>query len=172
MASLRLFIACTFVTSSLFAAIPIQQSAFEKKNHYVDSGVIIGGFDRGIQELLNVRGHFDKDSRVERLVLDMAPPAKGSGRVLATERPGFFHVSVQKDKKRILVDLQNVLDKTSEEKIKRAIKNSPYISDAKIYQDSITKNLTLELSTKQAVRVEVFELAGVGQPGRLVIDVK
>ena len=97
MKHLKVSIFLLFFSFNAFASIPIQQSAFEKKNRYIDKGVFIGGYDRGIQELLGVRESFDKNSLIERLVLDIAPKAK----ILGTERPGFFHVSIQKNQKSI-----------------------------------------------------------------------
>lgn len=170
MIQLRLFtwVIISLFAAQTFAAIPIQQSAFEKKNKYTERGVFIGGYDRGLQFLLGMRKNFDKESKVERVVLEMAPQGR-----LKTERPGFFHISVQKNPQRIIVDLQNVSSsKVDEDKLKKLFKTSEYLGELKIYDDHFTKNLTLEIPLKSQAKVEVFELAGVGQPGRLVIDVK
>ncbi len=164
-----LFLTVFLVAFKVCGAIPIQQSAFEKKNRYIEHGVFIGGYDRGAQSLAGIRENFDKESKIERIVLDVTPP----GPTLHAGRPGFFHVSVQKAPKRVLIDLQNVSGgKYSEERIKKVFEKSKYFFPPKIYTDTLTKNLTLELPMKEQGKVEVFELAGVDQPGRIVIDVK
>jgi hypothetical protein len=76
--------------------IPVQQAGFEKANKYIGHGVLIGGFDHGLQALLSLRRNFDAESKVERIVIEMASDVHGQG----PERPGFFHFSFQKKSQR------------------------------------------------------------------------
>ncbi|CAM6001616.1 unnamed protein product [Sphagnum balticum] len=86
-----------------FGAIPVRQAANEKQNHYLDSGVFVGGADHGAVSLLNVR-HNLKD--VERIVLDTGPKVEDPN----IDRPTFFHAAIQESPRRIVVDLENVTD--------------------------------------------------------------
>ncbi len=160
-------------TSLSFASIPVQQSGFEKSNRYIDQGVFIGGFEHGVQSLVSVRRSFDQDTKVEKTVIEIS----SGGKKNSPERPGFYHISLQKKPRRLLIDMHNVVgSKMSEELLRKNFSLSRYFSDVKIFEDPMTKSMTLEIplreTTKASMKIEVFELSSVGQPGRIVIDAK
>jgi len=172
---------------TVHAAIPVQQAATEKKNRYVESGVFVGGFEHGPQVLLSMRRSYDKDTKIERIVLDLGPeqgsPTQNPGEKsegFKAGRPGFFHVSYQKNPRRVLVDLHNVTTtKVDESKAKQILGKSHFFRLPRIIADSYTNDLTIELPLREEIKsrsklpkVEVFELSSVGQPGRIVIDTK
>src|SRR5947208_630414 len=106
------------------AAIPVQQASTEKKERYLDSGVFVGGFDQGVLTLLNVRHSFQKN--IERIVFDLGRDDKRS-----VERPGFFHIAIQKKPSRVIIDLQNVSkSKVSESQITQILRKAHFFSKA------------------------------------------
>src|ERR1700691_5968970 len=84
-------------------AIPVRQAGSEKQNHYIESGVFVGGHDHGFLSLLDVRHNLKND--LERLVFDVGQKASSD----AMERPGFFHIALQRQPTRIVIDLENVI---------------------------------------------------------------
>lgn len=166
--NLRKFILIALCGGLFFGAIPVQQASSEKKNIYLENGVFIGGFDQGTLSLLNVRHSFQKQSKLERIVFDLA---KDDGK--PAERPGFFHVSVQRNLNRVVIDLENIgRTKVTAAQVTRLFQKAHYFSAARFYYDSRTRNLTVEMSTKNKPKVEVFELVTSGKPGRIVLDAK
>lgn len=163
------FVVFLIGASSVWGAIPIQQAASEKQSRYVDRGVFVGGYDKGGQILKSLRAHFDKETKVERVVLDLSSLHKD----LAADRPGFFHISIQKDLKRILVSLENITEnKVSSQGLLNSLAKSHFIKGGRFYYDEFKKNLTIELEMNKTAKVEVFELSGVKQNGRIVLDIK
>ena len=176
----KIFLILFFGIFSL-AAIPVRQAGSEKLSRYLDAGVFIGGHEQGPINLLNVRynisawlsagsgaGHNAGD-KVERLVFDVGgdKPEQSSG------RPGFFHITVQKSPRRVVVDLEDIAQtRVTAEQLTKLIEKSPHLSKVKFYYDSRFKNLTIEMPLKVAAKIEVFELASVGKPGRIVLDLK
>jgi hypothetical protein len=164
-----LIVLVTLLTLSTITngAIPVRQAGSEKQNHYIESGVFVGGHDHGFLSLLNVRHNLKNE--MERLVFDVGQKTTTD----AMERPGFFHIALQKQPNRIVLDLENVIySKVTAEQILGLLKKSPYVTHVNLYQDSIHKNLTLEILLKKAVQMEVFELVTPGKPGRIVMDIK
>jgi hypothetical protein len=165
----KTILAICFLGCFALAAIPVQQVTSEKRNTYLDSGVFVGGHDQGPVSLLNFRQSVDKNSGVERVVLDIA---EFDG-VKPALRPGFFHVAIQKNQKRVVIDLENTVpSKINGQLIGRYLQRSKYFSSGTMYYDEINKNLTIEMSLKKKAQIEVFELVSAGRAGRIVIDVK
>src|SRR4051794_11573402 len=77
------------------ASIPVQQAASEKTNHYIETGVVVGGYDQGPVTLANVRHSYSLKDKMERVVLDLEG-AGGDGKN-RLQRPGFFHFALQKN---------------------------------------------------------------------------
>src|SRR5580698_8509539 len=93
------------------AAIPVRQAGPEKRDRYLDSGVFVGGHDQGPMNLLNIRHSLQSVQKMERLVFDVGGDGGQAHRsdegAMSTGRPGFFHISIQKAPRRIVVDLEN-----------------------------------------------------------------
>ncbi|MDZ4678004.1 MAG: hypothetical protein SGI74_10925 [Oligoflexia bacterium] len=155
--------------SNADAAIPVQQVTAEKREKYMDNGVFVGGHDQGDVALLNIRQSFDKVTGLERLVLDIAH--KDGGKLAL--RPGFFHVAVQGNQRRVVIDLENVIpSKINNPILKQLLSKSKFFSTGTMYYDESNKNLTIEMLLKSKAQVEVFELVSTDKPGRIVVDVK
>ena len=150
------------------AAIPVQHATTEKKNRYMELGVFVGGHSQPKLILLNVR-HSLTGNGQERIVLDMGEGLEER----PVDRPGFFHISIQKNPRRVVIDLENTEKaKVTAQQVTRLLKKSPYFSKADFYSDHRSKNLTIELSLKNRAQIEVFELVSIGKSGRIVIDAK
>jgi len=159
------FVMILFSTYSM-AAIPVHQAHSEKQNLYIDSGVFVGGRDHGPLTLLNVR-HSIK-GKIERLVFDLGQKAPADG----VERPGFFHISIQSQPQRIVMEFENVTEaKVTTGQIEKLFLKSPYLSKVALLQDFFHKDLTLEFPLRGPAQIEVFELVSTGKPGRIVVDV-
>ena len=143
------------------ASIPIQQVAPEKKSYYMSEGVFVGGHTQENLTLFNVRQSRQKHFE-ERLVFD-----------IGNTRPGFFHISIQKNLHRLVIDLENTVDsKVTASRLKEIFRKSRIFKTPHLFQDTLTKSVTIEIPLKREVQVEVFELAGFKMPGRIVVDVK
>ncbi len=153
--------------------IPVGQAGFEKANHYLTRGVLVGGFEHGEQTLVSVRKNFDHDSKVERVVIEL----ESQVHLKKPQRPGFFHFSIQKSNNRFLLDLHNVVqEKFPAAKIEKFFLDSHYFKEARVFKDVHTRNWTLELQIKDSFReklkAEIFEMSDLEKPSRIVIDTK
>ena len=129
----------------------------------------MGGYGEGDVTLVNVRHSFEKSTKVERLVLDLSRGTSGKG----VERPGFFHIAIQKNPPRVVIDLQNVTrSKVNEQQVTTVLRKAHFFSKALFYEDQRSKDLTIELPMKSRAKIEVFELVVPGKPGRIVLDTK
>jgi hypothetical protein len=116
--------------------------------------------------LLNIR-HNIQSSGLERFVFDVGSdkPENSAG------RPGFFHITIQKSPRRVVVDLEDIdQTKFGAEQFSHLIEKSPHFSKVSFYYDAKFKNLTIEMPLKEPAKIEVFELVTVGKPGRIVLD--
>ena len=157
-----------FFSIAAIAAVPVRQAAGEKKNVYLESGVFVGGRDRGPLTLENVRHSVQTSTGLERVVFDVASAASDS-----VGRPGFFHIAIQKKPRRVVIDLQDVNGaKLNAPQVTRVLQSSPYFSKAVYYFDRAHQALTIELPLKTDAEIEVFELASSDKPGRIVMDIR
>jgi hypothetical protein len=164
----RTFVAALISGAMAIAAIPVQHATTEKKNRYMELGVFVGGHSQQRLTLLNFRHSLSEGSQ-ERLVLDMGDGAEGR----PVDRAGFFHVSIQKSPRRVVIDLENTeKSNVTAQQVTRALRKSPYFAKAEFFFDHRSKNLTIELPLKSRAQIEVFELVSIGKPGRIVIDAK
>jgi hypothetical protein len=151
------------------AAIPVRQAGAEKHDRYLDAGVFVGGHDQGPMNLLNVRHSIQGAEKMERLVFDMGQDSNDS----ISGRPGFFHISVQKNPRRVVIDFEDLShSRVTAEQMSKLLEKSPHFSKVRFYADSKYRNLTIEMPLKEPAKIEVFELVGQGKPGRIVLDVK
>ncbi len=158
-----------FVTISVLAEVPVQQVGSDKKSRFLETGVFVGGYSQSELALLDIRHSMSKPAKIERIVLDIGDIKTGK----PVDRPGFFHVAIQKNPKRIVVDLENVEEaKITSQAFTQLLKKSPYFSKVNYFFDTRSKNLTIEISVKAPVEVEVFELVNEKMPGRIVVDAK
>lgn len=150
-------------------AVPHRKALDHKSNQYLSHGVFIGGRSGRGFTLLDIRRFFDKKAQAERVVLDWgdhnARPLKG--------QIGFFHVGLDKNQKRLVVDLTQVSragldEKQAIEKFKR----SPLVKEVQLIFDPLAVSTQLILEFKTEIAAEVFYLVGEKASSRLVLDLR
>ena len=158
---------CLLFSSGAFASIPIEQAASEKKDHYLTSGVFVGGFEQGPATLVNVRHSFAAAGHLERIVFDVSHNTDSKD----VNRPGFFHVAIKSN--RVVIDLEDLTEsKVTEKQVTQLLSKSHFFSSASFFRDTKNGNLTISMPLKAKVKIEIFELASTDKPGRIVIDAK
>jgi hypothetical protein len=168
LAVITLLTSFSVISMSAVASVPVRQAAGEKKDIYLDSGVFVGGRDRGPLQLENVRHSVQKSSGLERVVFDV-----GTAAAHDAGRPGFFHIAIQKKPRRVVIDLQDISGaRISAAQVSKVLQTSPYFSKAFYYGDRANHSLTIELPMKTNAEIEVFELVSTDKPGRIVMDVR
>jgi hypothetical protein len=155
-----------------FAAVDRRWATNQKTNHYLQYGTIIGGeTGRGSTgySLLDVRRIFAAKEKIERVLIDFGD---GDGKPLRGQ-PGYYHVSIEKDQMRVVIDLSQMLgSKINQEKVRDIFRGSPLVQEARINYDPVDSNITLQLLLKKKVLLEVFQLPSKDKPSRVVIDLK
>lgn len=137
----------------------------DKQNLYLQQGAFYGGAAQRPSTLLEIRSKYSANSKVERVVLaigdkDLKP---------LNDSLGPFHVAIEKQPKRIVVDLGSVAQsKLNEQQIKKSLAQSPFVKDVIAIQDPEDNSLSLILNLKKNVALEVLER----DQGRLVLDLK
>ena len=156
-----------FSFNSVFAAVPVTKATTEKTGQYVAAGVIVGGQHQADLSLLSVRKSFDKKNSTERIVLDIVA-SDGKTPVL---RPGFFHLAIQQQPARIVIDLENTTRSiVSASDLAKVFSNSHFFQRPALITSSNDKTVTLELALKVPVKLDVFELSATDKPARIVVD--
>jgi hypothetical protein len=151
------------------AAIPYKQAGPNKKNVYIDHGVFTGGALKETASFLGIRRFLAKETGIDRWILDLGDihgePLK--------DRPAYFHIAVDRDQKRIVIDLQNVArSKLDREQLASIMARSPYVRDVQLRVDGAKRVTHLTINMKQAVEVEAFELPVRERGGRIALDVR
>lgn len=150
-------------------AIPPKQAVDKKLNQYMSNGVVFGGESGAAFSLLNIRRDFSVGLQTERLIFDFGDK---DGKPLMG-RVGFFHVAIDAQKKRIIIDLDQVQkSKLDQQKLLEIIKKSPFIKSAHMTFDPQDLSTNLTLNMKGPIEVEVFEMPSQKQASRLVLDLK
>ncbi|NJL24117.1 MAG: hypothetical protein HC902_02330 [Calothrix sp. SM1_5_4] len=129
---------------SALAASPFKRSLSEKKNAYLGDGVFTGGrASANGQVLVAVRRDFSAKARLERIVVELAEgenaesAAKGAS-VAATRagQPGYFQVSIDSNRNRLVLDLAQLqMSKISEPQARALFKKSPYVRNVSLTLD-------------------------------------
>lgn len=166
-----LLMTAVFLFSSLNAhsASPFKKSLSKKTGKYISEGVIIGGRVGKGYTLLNIRRSFSKKARMERVVLDIGDL---KGKPILGE-VNYFHVSVDRDLSRVVVDLSQVAHSgVDQAKLLKLFKQSPNVRSVEITYDPEDVSTNLVLMMKRPTFVEVFQLSEPNAPGRIVIDMK
>ena len=156
------------VSTTCFAYSPFKSALDQKKNLYIQSGVITGGRAGTGSSLLRVRRVFSAKNQVERVILDMGDKdLKPTGPQL-----GYFQAAVDSKQNRLVLDLAQLrFSKVTEAQLQTLFSRDAFVSSAELTLDPEDKAGTLVLNFKRPVRVEVFQLLKDKQPGRIVVDV-
>ncbi len=151
------------------ASIPPKRALDHKKNMYIQEGVLVGGRTGDGFSLVDIRRLSSKKDKagLERLVIQLGDrkgnPLKGP--------MGYYHVAVEKDPHRIVIDLTQVgVSRLTEAQILARLRELKSFKDAFVVQDSEAGSLKIVLSLKRPVAIEVFEPKSKEKPPRLVID--
>jgi hypothetical protein len=169
-----------FILSSLTAQAAIDHSAAqrsviprkmvlaEKKNAYMKNGVFFGGEGGRGFSLTDMRHKYSPKDGIERIVLEM-----GDEKGLPTQQLGYFQVSVNKELKRVDIDLQQMRGaKIDQKKIETLFAKSPIVKTAKINYDPEDQGIIIQLQLVATADVEVFKVPSAGKAGRIVVDMK
>jgi hypothetical protein len=167
----QIFLGLFFATCAIVvqAAIPYKQAGQGKKDIYVENGVFTGGVLKGTVSLLGIRRILSQNTGIDRWIIDLGDAV---GAPLA-ERPSYFHIAVDREQKRVVIDLQNVASsKLDEDQIRAILKQSPYVRGADLRVDGAKRMTHLTVFLKQEVEVEAFELPAKEKGGRIAMDVR
>ncbi len=148
------------------AAIKPMHFKVNKLNAFYDSGVFIGGESGKAFSILNVERKNEKTG--ERIVINYGD--EGGRKLMG--KTGFFHVSLEQNPPRLVVDLSQVQRTGVDEKKLAAIfRNSANVKSTEMTMDPEDFSTNLTLYLKQPVRARVNTFKDPKQQGRIVIDV-
>ena len=153
----------------VWGATPYKQGLDKKLNAYITEGVYTGGTITTPLSLLTVRRHYAEKAQVERIFLDLG---NAIGEPLKNG-VGHYHVGIEKNPSRIVVDLNQVQSSgVSEEQLRKIFEKSAFVKVISLRFDPEEKVTTMVLEMKKPVGVEVVEMPSNTKASRLVIDVK
>lgn len=164
-----LLLVTLMVAPSAFSASIYKKALSTKKEQYLTSGVVIGGQAGAGFTLLNVRRESSNKLAMERIIFDMGDR---EGQPLLNKL-GYFHVSVEKNPSRIIIDLSQVSrSRVSEINLAKMFEKSPFISKVEMSMEPEDNAAKIVLNTKVPVAAEVFEMPSDKKASRLVLDLK
>ena len=134
----------------------------------ISGGALAGGRAGTEFSLLTVRSELTASG--ERLTL-----AYGDSRGLPLlAEPGFFHIVLDRDSKRVVVDLAQVTRTAVDPaKLSRILSASKYVAHSEMVMDPHDGSTNITLTTRMPVQIKVTPQTGEGrEPGRLYIDIK
>ncbi len=163
------FAAAWMFAQPAFPASIYKRALDTKKDLYVSQGVVIGGKAGSGFTLLNVRRENSTKLAIERVILDIGDK---EGQPLLNQL-GYFHVSVEKNPPRVVIDLSQVRrSKVTEMEISRLFSKSPFIRDVELSMQAEDSSAKLVLNTRKPVAAEIFEMPSSKKASRIVIDLK
>lgn len=155
-------------TQAQFDDLKFKQALKLKKDFYLSEGAFTGG-DRSSSDFTvsNVR-IATNPAGFDRVVIDLSGNTLGDKSTLA--RPPFYLVEMDPNDKRIMITLYGKpkLDFSTISSIQSA-KKTKLISSLEFTPMANKDRWTWAIHTRQAAKVEVFELAS---PARIIIDLK
>lgn len=166
---LYLFTVATLSAANIArAAIDRKAALNEKKNAYLSHGVFYGGeADRGFS-LVDLRRHFSTKDQIERIVLEL-----GDEKGQPTKKIGYFQVSVNKELKRVDIDLAQMRGAlVDQKKLETMFAKSPLVKSAKINYDPEDLGIVIQLQLASSADVEVFKVPAKDKSGRIILDIK
>lgn len=164
---LTLLVIMTAFAVSSRAALPAKPAAVKPARILDGSGAATGGLAGTGFSLTNVT--LAKVSGKERVVLDLGDmngaPMKGL--------PGYYHVELQDNPRRVIIDLAQTPNVFIDEKsIKARLKDSKLISSASVLIDPADQTLSLILDLRHKAKAQVYQVPGKKGPGRVVVDLQ
>ncbi|MCX7978285.1 MAG: hypothetical protein N2578_04720 [Bdellovibrionaceae bacterium] len=109
-----------------------------------------------------------KNGSGDRLTLSMSDI---QGRKLKGP-PTYFHVQVQNDSKRLIVDLSSTpRSALTEEAMISELKKTKFIRGGRMLLDPLDNTMTLIFDLKSSVRVKTWQVAGNKDNSKIVVDI-
>ena len=168
MRKIILFLTVAISVPSLAASI-YKRALDTKTDQYITQGVVIGGNSGAGFTLLNVRRESSSKLALERVILDIGDR---DGKPLLNKL-GYFHVSVEQNPSRVVIDLSQVnRSAVSEAGISRIFSKSPFVKTVEMMMEPEDNSAKLVLNTKVPVAAEIFKLPSASKASRIVIDIK
>lgn len=157
----------TLLTATTGFAAKFTAKAEQKPNNILKSnGALRGGKAGDGFSLLDLRSTVAKNSKTERLVLDIGNAAMQNLKGTV----GYYNVELRKNKQ-VLIDLTQTLNsKVTEEQLVRKLSKSPFIKKATMQFDPLTQNTSLVLDLKKSAQVKVLSVKGAKKTARIVVD--
>jgi hypothetical protein len=164
-----LFLAQLLSNPTAYGASLYKHTLPAKRSDYILEGAFYGGIAQKPTTLLNIRSKYSAKSHIQRFVFDLGDAQ------LKPLRSGLgaFHVALEKDPRRLVVDLSYVTQSAlTNDKIEKIFAGSEFVKHVSAIQDPEDASVSLILDLSRAVAAEVYQKDRPGQPARLVIDLK
>lgn len=150
---------------------PTSASKINKLDAFFDSGILMGGESGRIFSLLEIKRSQQtgkKGGQAERITIGYGDEM---GRKVIG-KTGFFHVSLEQNPPRLVIDLSQVQKTAIDEKQLAAVfKNSDYISNTQMTMDPEDLSTNITLFLKNPVKARVHTNKNLRNPGQVVIDI-
>jgi hypothetical protein len=146
------------------------QALGRKTEKYLRAGVVTGG-DSALTEyeVREIRRGIQATAGHERWVIDLKPSRAG-GEPPAVERPGYFHVGIHQDERKLTVSLSGRGSFSfNKKRVIAALKKSPLVSEVSLLPPVDPEVWIFSIQMKTPFEVEVFELSA---PARVILDVR
>lgn len=151
------------------AASLYKRAPDERRQAFITEGAFYGGMAQKPSSLLNLRRKYSATTDLERLIVDIGDDQLKPRR----DAIGSYHVAIERDPSRLVLDLSYIHKSAlTEGQMQNIFKSSPFIKEVKAVMDPEDHSLSLVLTLKKHVALEVYEMAKGSQPSRLVIDLK
>ena len=152
----NLLFSLLFASSSL-AAKYYNSDQKKKIDNYITHGVITGGHQGHGFSLLNIRRKFYKSKKIDRLIMDIGTATLKDH----FGEPCYFHISLDKNKKLLIVDLHQIYKSKFEfDVLVKKLKSSPYIKSVKLVKDFDEKTTSIVAKLKTSVKIESYSIVG------------
>jgi hypothetical protein len=165
-----LIIVGLFTVLTAQGAVERISAGLKKSNQYIKYGTITGGqAGSRAYTLLDLRRVYAPKDKVERLILDLG---NEKGKPLVNQI-SYFHISVEKNAPRVLIELPQMLgSNVDQKKIQQILKKSPYVKSSKIFFDPVDTTVSIQLNLKKNISVEAFKLPSADRASRIIVDLK
>ena len=168
---LKILLALISLVASVevYGASIYKQSLSKKTDAYTRNGVFMGGRAETLQALMKVRRLHSTKVGLERIIFDM-----GSDQYRPIAETGYFHVSVDGNNSRVVIQLSQMAKTlATEQQLRNVFAKSENVKSVEFTVDPEDSTGTVVLNLKRPVQTEVFSLPGrKKQTARLVLDMK
>lgn len=123
---------------------------------YLTEGAFIGGESGKGFTLLNVKRQATRSGKLERIIFEIGDH---EGRELSgKEPPGFFHVQIQKNPARVIVDFSQMQKSSVDNlRLQEIFRQSNLIKDSTIVMDPTDGSTNISFALNQPVKVLTFQ---------------